>query len=169
MKLKCHYFIRVSTLGRKTTVGNYSRTFHFKCMHNILYLNDKLFKINLITSNACSYCNEQNETIIHLFRACTKTINTWNLLRIETKLTLPVLTPKISFFGFYEIDDKLINHIHLIFKIAVYKNRNKNICSETYVINKIIQTKKIEQNITYLNQIASEKNKKKWARFENIR
>ena len=135
----------------------------------ILYLNDRLFKMNLVTSNACSYCNEQNETIIHLFSACTKTINTWNLLRAKTKLTLPVLTPKSAFFGFHEIDDKLINHIHLIFKIAVYKNRNKNICSETYVINKIIQTKKIEQNITYLNQIASEINKKKWARFENIR
>ena len=94
-----------------------------------------------------------------------KTINTWNLLRTKTKLTLPVLTPKSAFFGFHKIDDKLINHIHLIFKIAVYKNRNKNICSETYVINKIIETKKIEQNITYLNQIASEINKKKWARF----
>ena len=159
----------IYTLGRKTTVNNYSRMFHFKCMHNILYLNDRLFKMNLVTSNACSYCNEQNETIIHLFSACTKTINTWNLLRTKTKLTLPVLTPKSAFFGFHEIDDKLINHIHLIFKIAVYKNRNKNICSETYVINKIIQTKKIEQNITYLNQIASEINKKKWARFENIR
>ena len=90
---------------------------------------------------------KQNKTIINLFSACTKTINTWNLLRTKTKLTLPVWTPKSAFFGFHEIDDKLINHIHLIFKIAVYKNRNKNICSETYVINKIIQTKKIEQKL----------------------
>ena len=134
--------------------------FHFKCMHNILYLNDKLFKMNLVLSKACSYCREHNDTIIHLFSACTKNISAWNLLRTRTNLTLPVLTPKCAFFGFHEIDDKLINHIHLIFKIAVYKNRNTNICSETYVINKIIQTKKIEQNITYLNQIASEIKKK---------
>ena len=89
--------------------------FNFKCMHNILYPNDKLFKMNLVLSKACSYCKEHNETIIHLFSACTKTISTWNLLKTKTKLTLPVLTPKSAFFGFHEIDDKLINHIHLIF------------------------------------------------------
>ena len=49
--------------------------------------------------------------------------------------------------GFHEVDDKLINHIHLIFKIAIYKNRNKNICSATYVINKIIQIKKSNKTL----------------------
>ena len=59
---------------------------------------------------------------------------------------------------FHKVDDKLINHIHLIFKIAIYKNRSKNICSATYVINKIFPIKKTEQNITHLNQFATEKN-----------
>ena len=158
----------IYTLGRKSSIDNYCRMFHFKCMHNILYLNDKLFKMNLAPSKTCSYCSVHDETVIHLFSACIHTLNTWNLLRNKTKLTLPVLTPKSAFFGFHEVDDKLINHIHLIFKIAIYKNRNKNICSANYVINKIIQIKKIEQNITYLNQVASDTNKRKWARLENI-
>ena len=153
------------TLGRKTSIDNYCRMFHFKFMHNVLYLNDKLFKMNLVPSKTCSYRSVHNETVMHLFSAYTQTLNTWNLLRHRTKLTLPVLSPKSAFFGFHEVDDKLINHIHLIFKIAIYKNRGKNICSATYVINKIFKIKKIEQNITYLNQFASEKNKEKWARL----
>ena len=131
----------IYTLGRKSSIDNCCRMFHYKYMHNILYLNNKLFKMNHFPSKTCSYCSVHDETVSHLFSACSQTLNTWNLLRIRTKLTLPVLTPKSAFFGFHEVDDKLINHIHLIFKIAIYKNRNKNICSATYVINKIIQIK----------------------------
>ena len=59
----------------------------------------------------------------------------------------------------------LTNHIHIIFKISVYNNRDKGFCNIAYIINKILQIKKTEENIVYLNENARKKNEKKWANF----
>ena len=40
----------------------------------------------------------------------------------------------------------VINHILLIFKIALYRNRELGSCSLTYIINKILLIKETEEN-----------------------
>ena len=60
----------------------------------------------------------------------------------------------------------IVNHIHLIFRIAIFNNREKGNCNVNYVINKITQIKKTEQNIVYINENARKKNEKKWADYE---
>ena len=57
----------VYPLGNRTTIDSYSRMFHFKCSHNILYLNKALFKMKITTTKICSLCKIANETIVHLF------------------------------------------------------------------------------------------------------
>jgi len=57
----------VYPLGNRTTIDSYSRMFHFKCSHNILYLNKALFKMKITTTKICSLCKIADETIIHLF------------------------------------------------------------------------------------------------------
>ena len=60
----------------------------------------------------------------------------------------------------------IINHILLIFKIALYNNRDLGSCSLTYIINKILLLKETEENIVYINLNAKRKNNEKWAGLE---
>ena len=162
------------TNARKSTIDSYCRVFHYKCALNILSLNDSLSKIKkkdepsqMIAENSkCSYCKIEKETIIHLFAKCPIIKNIWISLNQKISIDLPSLTPKSAFFGFYENDCMITNHIHTIFKIAVYNNRDKGDCNSTYIINKILQIQKIEENIVYLNENARKKNEKKWANFK---
>ena len=62
--------------------------------------------------------------LVHLFVECEIIKKLWADLGNEfADFTFPNLTPKSAYFGFYELQDILINHIHLIFKIAVYNKR----------------------------------------------
>ena len=58
---------QVYSLIRSTTPDLFSRIFQFKCLNNILYLNRSLFKIGIVESPLCSYCNGCNETYVHIF------------------------------------------------------------------------------------------------------
>ena len=156
--------------ARKCTVDNYGRVFHFKIIHNILYLNEALSKMEnheAFRSNpTCSYCKEKNETIIHLFAECKVTKLLWNRLNQKISIDLPALTPKSAYCGFFENKSMIINHILLIFKIALYNNRDLGSCSLTYIINKILLLKETEENIVYINLNAKRKNNEKWAGLE---
>ena len=71
----------------------------------------------MIAENSkCSYCKNEKETIIHLFAECPITKQIWIGLNQKISTDLPGLTPKSAFFGFYENDCMLTNHIHIIFK-----------------------------------------------------
>ena len=82
----------IYSLPRKVTIDTYSRIFHYKCLNNILYLNNALFKMKLIDSPLCYFCKEQNESISHLFLECRDTKSLWNAVQsfFENKLTLPL-------------------------------------------------------------------------------
>ena len=161
------------TNARKCTIDSYCRNFHYKCAQNILSLNDSLSKIKrkddptqmIAESSKCSYCKTEKETLIHLFKDCPKVKEVWSDLKQKISIDLPDLTPKSAFFGFYENDSMIVNHIHIIFRLAIYNNRDKGSCNVNYVINKILQIKKTEKSLVYLNENARKKNEKKWADF----
>ena len=136
-------------LGNRTTIDSYSRMFHFKCCHNILYLNKALFKMSLKNSKLCSLCNSCDETLVHLFRECQVIIHLWNLLRASfPHIPFPDLSSESAFFGFKQ--DLFINQLHIIFRIAIY-NKREDKPSVAYIQNKINSIKKVEENLTPLN------------------
>ena len=151
------------TIARKTTIDSYSRIFHFKLSHNILYLNKILQRMHLTDTSLCSFCNVEEETIAHLYSRCTVTINIWSQLRIFflSNLELPLLTPQSAFLGFYYINDNkfIINQILLTFKIVIYKAREMGSCNMFRIINKLKQIKIIEDNISQKNE------RKKWSDY----
>ena len=116
-------------------------------------------------SSKCSYCKTEKETLIQLFKDCPKVMKVWSDLKQKISIDLPDLTPKSAFFGFYENDSMIVNHIHIIFRLAIYNNRDKGSCNVNYVINKILQIKKTEKSLVYLNENARKNNENKWAVF----
>ena len=160
------------TIARKTTIDNYSRSFHFKLSHNILYLNKILNRMHLADTSICSYCHIEDETIVHLFSACQITLNTWLQLKnfFSRNLELPLLTPQSAFLGLYNITDNkiIINQILLTFKMVIYKAREMGSCNMFRIINKLKQTKIIEDNISQNVENKRTYNEQKWSNIKYI-
>ena len=158
---------KIYTLARNATIDSYTRIFHFKTTHNILYLNKALKQMGHADSPMCSYCNASEETTLHLFFECIHTKSLWTNTRnfFLPQLILPDITPQSAFFGLPFNSGCLENHIHLIFKICIYKSRDKKTCNLQYIINKIKQIKLVEDNITYKNPNQHERNRNKWSRI----
>ena len=158
-------WLYIYTFSWQTTIDSYSRTFLFKCLHNILFLNERLFKLKHTNSPLCSFCNSAPENIIHLFSECQITKELWR----QTQSSLPQielsdLTPGSAYLGLNPLNDILANHIYLIFKIAIYKSRQKKRCSIQYIKRKIIETKNLELNMTFFDNEKKLKTIQKWYR-----
>ena len=91
------------------------------------------------------------------------TVDLWNELTLffAPYINLDPLTPKSAMLDFLENDDDTLvkNHILLLFKLCVYKNRTDTPNIHT-IIRKIKATYEIEKNI-YCNRV--EKFDKKWS------
>ena len=120
------------------TVDSSTRYFQFKLSHNTLFLKSRLFHLNHVPDPLCSLCNNFNETPSHLFSKCLVVINLWNEVRafFSPSINFDPLTPKSAFLGLFSDNDDLHlskNHILLIFKICIYKNREKTLNKYTII------------------------------------
>ena len=62
----------VDMLPRFCTIDSHTRIFQYKILNNIIYLNNRLFKMNIVNSELCSFCKAEPETMIHLLCSCKK-------------------------------------------------------------------------------------------------
>ena len=122
---------KIFILPHLTTYNTYLRSFQYKILHNILFLNKKLYLSGITKSPLCSYCNTNDETPIHLFCECNSTKSLWLQLNrhFHSDLNFPVLTPQNAIIGIFNnsvSNIHLINHILLLFKLYICKSRNKH-------------------------------------------
>ena len=73
-----------------------------------------LLRFKKIHSPLCSYCNEEEETLLHLFHSCIKTKKLWNKFRqyFSKFINIPHSTPQSSILGIFDNNQhsELINH-----------------------------------------------------------
>ena len=68
----------IFTLASKVTLHTKLQNFQFKFLHHIIYANSKLFKMKLVSSPICSFCQMSKETLLHLFCECKVTREFWD-------------------------------------------------------------------------------------------
>ena len=119
-------------LPRLTTIESSLPSFQYKILNNVLFLNERLYKFNVVTSPLCSFCKEKNESVSHLFCYCPETRRLWHQLQkwFPDYSNLPHLEPQMIILGIWN-DDKpdkiLINHMILLFKRYIYlKKEDQN-------------------------------------------
>jgi len=116
-------------LPRVTTNDSYMRVFQYKMLNNVLYLNKKLHQFGKKNSPLCSFCNVAEETPEHAFCECSYTQNLWNQLTtfLQPSIAMPPLIPQSALVGYPEetnfLKSILYNHLLLIFKLFIYRNR----------------------------------------------
>ena len=123
-------------LPRFVTYNIYLRSFQYKILKNVLFINKKLHNFLIKPSPLCSFCNLSDETPLQIFYECDAVKCLWaDLVQcFQNNIILPILTPEVFIFGIIESasNDSIlknnkvfINHILLILKLHVYKSRAK--------------------------------------------
>ena len=134
---KFHSLFKVNTLPWKKnyilpkmiSIDSYSRIFQYKCLNNILYLNNALHRMGFSDTPLCSYCGQVNETMQHLFLDCSIAKSLWLNIRMFFKksLDIPILDLQSAILGFIDTkkDNLALNNILLIYKLCLYRFRDK--------------------------------------------
>ena len=63
------------------TMDTNLRMFQYKLLINVLYLNNMFFRSKNVDFSLCSYCNKEEQTLLHLFYFCLKIKQLCNKLR----------------------------------------------------------------------------------------
>ena len=158
---------KIFILPRLITYNTYVRSFPYNILHNILFLNKKLYLSRITKSPLCSYYNTNDETPIHLFCECNSTRSLWLQLNrhFHSDLKFPVLTPQTAISGIFNdsvSNIHLINHILLLFKLYIYKSRNKHRLNINELLANILNIKKLEKVTAFGNVKKVAAYNKKW-------
>lgn len=103
------------------------RNFRFHYLHRIIFCADKLYRWGLVDSPICIYCNEQYETMEHLFYLCPTVRRFWEMFvfwfEAQTNTEITVNLENIS----------LCNHEMDIVNVLINtNNQTKYICKKNY-------------------------------------
>ena len=163
--LTAQNWLRIYILPRLTTRDAYARVFQYKLLNNTLYLNKKLYLFGLADTKLCPFCNENEEDTTHLFSNCRETISLWQSLQATLPIPIPDLAAPFSLLGFFQDTNQLsilINHLLLIFKIFVYKNRNVGFLSFQNLLSYIRDIATLEMNVSAHSPQVGNKYLLKW-------
>ena len=133
------------------------RIFHYEVLNNILYLNDRLYKMKIVQTPLCSLCKQEKETVIHLFSQCHVTRQLWCSLSgwLQGVLSVPPLDPAAGMLGCWDLENEaniLLNLLILLFKYFVYRFRNINSSVNLYHLQHfMLSMQKVEQKIASRN------------------
>ena len=141
---------KIFLLPSLTTYNTYLSFFQYKILHNILFLNKKLYLSGKTKSPLCSYCNTNDETPVHLFCECNSTKSLWLQLnrRFHSDLKFPELTPQAAIVGIFNdsvSNIHLVNDILLLFKLYIYNSQNKHRLNIHKLLANILNIKKLEK------------------------
>ena len=71
----------IYSLSFKVSLETKIREFQYKVLNNIVFTNEKLFKIKMTDSPQCTFCKNEIESLEHLFYSCEITRSFWEALR----------------------------------------------------------------------------------------
>ena len=120
------------------TIESKLRAFQFKINHNIFFTNEKMAKANMMiesttepnikvkASPLCTFCNEEVETLHHLFIECTSVKPIWQ--QLENHLQYSYTNSQKMFGCFENTHDRtfdILSHLTIITKYYIHKSRLK--------------------------------------------
>ena len=148
------------------TIETKIREFQYKMLNNIVFTNEKLFKLKMIDLPLCTFCKWEIESIEHLFFYCDVTIIFWEALcswLSNYKIGVQPFTLIYILFGVFNIGDdfSIVNHVILTAKLYIYKCKLNNIHPNLRVYKSKIKTvylveKKISKKAEQINKTFQE-------------
>lgn len=155
LTLQQKQFEKIFIMYKKITTSTKLRYFQYRILVRALVLNIHVSKWNKEVSQLCSFCDEYNETTIHLFVECTHVKKIWRAMKKWCKYIYQIdisLTPSdIILNNFKGPHKELINIMILIIKFYVYRARvQREPLKFTNVITEINKIRNIEKTIAVM-------------------
>ena len=141
----------------EVTIESNLRLFQYKFLNNILFLNNKLHRMNIVNNLRCTFCNTENEKIVHFLCYCKNLENCGtNSKWLADAIRLPDLNPQNALTGLCNNhSDKrmiLMNHLILIFRKSLFEIRNRNVSPTIHYIKyRVKNIMKIKYKIAQYN------------------
>ena len=130
------------------------RNFQFKYIHRILPTNTLLQKMNITQNSLCTFCNNSEETLEHLFLMCPVVEQLWEKVEkfISDKTQNHTILSRVGkSFGTCK-ENNLINHIILLTKKHIYYSKIRKMKpSFRDFLQYVSTTKDIEKRILFKN------------------
>ena len=108
------------------SLSSETQYFQFRLLHRILATNETLFGWKLIDSDICSFCEEEIETLCHIFLECEVVKIFWCQLKswINKKLNVNIPITNIEIiFGTNNMDLIFVDNLYILAKQYIYKSR----------------------------------------------
>lgn len=119
---------KIYVLPRNIKVKNKTKELHYKILHNYVACNKLLYKIKVICSPRCNFCNLYTQDCQHLFFECLNVKNFWlkvenwflDNFQIYIKLNIEMVL-----FGLYDnkstdYDCELVNQVLMVGKLYIF-------------------------------------------------
>ena len=147
------------------TISTKLRSFQYRLLHHAIITNVQLERYGIKDSPLCTYCNEELETVKHLFCECKKIEPLWNSVVKMIKKENSLSTDEILFNNVNPNPKRVENTIVLITKQYIYRTKclNENL-SEIALKRVIGEYKEIEKCIARRKNVINTHNNK----WENI-
>ena len=115
-------------LPKTCNQDTWMQMFQYKILHRILATNSKLFLYKIFESPLCSFCNSENESILHLFCECDITTGIWQDIidwLNSQGFNFEYLNDSQIILGDPRLD-AVVNRILLTTKIAIFQSKEKS-------------------------------------------
>ena len=159
----------------QSTLDTNMRWFQIKILNRILYMKDALYKFGFVTDKKCTFCNNSEETILHVFCLCHYSNVIWSKLEswiLDNTGQKIILSNQNKLFGFCGLNNNALNCILIVVRreICFAKSQNK-----LPLFEKIISALKLYyemEKYIYQTNLKEKKLLKKWfllrKLFENV-
>ena len=152
-------------LYRVTNIPKY-RSFQYRLLQRGLVTNIQLLKWNMVESDACTFCKENRETLMHLLYECREVLPIWESIKeyvqeyYGTEITLSASNVLLN--SVCEQRGHVSNFICLMTKQYIYAQRCLKEPIMFQKLLKLIRSVQSVEKYIALKNGHSEKYKKKW-------
>ena len=155
----CEYLKCCGEIFRISNVPKY-RSFQYRLMMRGLVTNCHLYRWGIRSSNLCTFCELEKETVYHLFGKCNvvrglyEDLKQWICVKGygEEEEMQTLLTKDIMFASYKGENASLINFLFVVCKQYIYRQRcTKRVVKFNELRNIIINIEKVEKYIAIKN------------------
>ena len=154
-----------------TTHSKY-RSFQYRLLHQCIFLNDRLYRWNVVNSENCTFCNNHVEDNYHFWWTCQHTQEVWgwvieNIHKIDGNVEINLNYQNIIFNMIIDPPTHVRNFILLIAKQLLFGHKCKKEKVSKIELSKIVdKIRKYELYYAIANNKLT-KHIRKWCCIEN--
>ena len=162
------FFQKAFITSYKCTLDPALRNFNFKFLHRISPHKSFLHKAKLVQSPICNFCNECEQTFIHLFWTCKTTKTFWkeilSWLKDEKHIDTDGLVSSDLLIIYDNVDNfLLLNTVFVLCKFFIFScSSSNNALNLRAYISRLRTLYELESNVSFLKN-KSAANFQKWS------